>query len=979
MALYVYFLLTLAVLLPGFRGGDAAAQQLPLHYLGQQEGLGNLSVNALEQDASGYLWVGTDNGLFRYNGKQFQRYAQAEGMVGTQVTALLADRLARLWVGTADGAYLLRGRRLLPLRAAGAALPVDTGQSLTPGPQGKLLLVSSGRLYEADPQPDAAGYVNARAVFSKVERQALPQLDQLAGVLAEADGDVWMGCGVALCVRNRRGVVVWGVAAGVPEDRWLNLRRGSDGSLWARGQHHVIVLSPGGHRFHERSPRANVMRKVAVATALVEDGDHRMLINTDQGLARWHAGGWQYFGGANGLRMGGGVPAMLVDRDHGLWLGTAGHGLVRWKGYDNWENWGAPQGLPDDHVFAFLRDRAGRLRIGTRSGMAMLAGGAAARAVPVPGYRHEQWNSMVKDRRGNLWSSSYTGSLVREDAASGQVRQVATLDMIFGLLADRQGRIWISSATGLYVLDPAAAAPVARRPAGLPAGSALLSELTRRSCQGLDGTLWFLTGAQLWRLREGRWQDYLLRRHNEPEFDMLACSADGSVWLGQGSAGLWRASVTAGGLVKRALSSAALRDKVLLSMHEDRHGRLWLGTDAGLVLWDRKRWRQFDSSDGLAWNDINARPFYEEADGALWIATSNGASHIIHPERLLAPYPLSAMVEEVERDGRAVRLGDGDALPWSAGALHLTIASLSYQHRDALRFRYRLAGLETDWTISASPTPRYAALPPGDYRFEYQVLNQDTDSSSALAELRFTILPPWWRSLWFMLLCALLLVAGVGQLHRWRVRGLRQRAAQMELLVQARTRELELSQEALRERALRDGLTKAWNRAAVLEMLDQLIAKGPREGGAFLLCLMDLDFFKRINDNYGHLAGDAVLCQLVQRLMAGVRPYDLVGRYGGEEFLVLLTDVDGADGAARVEHLRRSIAAAPFDLGAQGPLKVTASVGVAVFDPSRPVAGLELVRRADLALYRAKALGRNRVEFACAEDAATDAPHPPSP
>jgi GGDEF domain-containing protein len=173
---------------------------------------------------------------------------------------------------------------------------------------------------------------------------------------------------------------------------------------------------------------------------------------------------------------------------------------------------------------------------------------------------------------------------------------------------------------------------------------------------------------------------------------------------------------------------------------------------------------------------------------------------------------------------------------------------------------------------------------------QYAVENLDSQSSSAPRELSFTIDPPWWRTAAFYLLCAVAALAALWYLYRNRVRGLKARNALMEGLVRDRTRELELSQEALRDRALRDALAKAWNRGAILEMLDQALLKSQRSGAPFLLILLDLDHFKRINDGYGHQAGDAVLREVVLRLNASVRPYDLVGRYGGEEFLVLLSD-----------------------------------------------------------------------------------------
>lgn len=165
----------------------------------------------------------------------------------------------------------------------------------------------------------------------------------------------------------------------------------------------------------------------------------------------------------------------------------------------------------------------------------------------------------------------------------------------------------------------------------------------------------------------------------------------------------------------------------------------------------------------------------------------------------------------------------------------------------------------------------------------------------------------------------------------------------------------------LRDQARQDPLTGLFNR----RVLDQaaLAAWDRWKGGSepFAALSLDLDFFKRVNDAHGHLAGDGLLKQVAWRLSAAVRKVDTVARTGGEEFVVLLPQVDRESALATAERLRAAIRAAPFEL-ADGLWPMTISVGVALAHPGD--AGPDVVlQRADLALYRAKAAGRDRVEF----------------
>jgi len=169
--------------------------------------------------------------------------------------------------------------------------------------------------------------------------------------------------------------------------------------------------------------------------------------------------------------------------------------------------------------------------------------------------------------------------------------------------------------------------------------------------------------------------------------------------------------------------------------------------------------------------------------------------------------------------------------------------------------------------------------------------------------------------------------------------------------------ELLKTREELRQQATHDGLTGLLNRSTILEALDDEISRAARAVRPVSVIMADLDRFKSVNDTYGHLAGDAVLREAARRLKASARCYDLVGRYGGEEFLIVLPGCDASDAAGQAERMRNAIAGAPFITPSQ-PLPVTVSLGVASSSHCPPDA---LVRLADDALYEAKAGGRNRV------------------
>jgi diguanylate cyclase (GGDEF)-like protein len=205
---------------------------------------------------------------------------------------------------------------------------------------------------------------------------------------------------------------------------------------------------------------------------------------------------------------------------------------------------------------------------------------------------------------------------------------------------------------------------------------------------------------------------------------------------------------------------------------------------------------------------------------------------------------------------------------------------------------------------------------------------------------------------------------------------------ELKVRLRAGTRLVELqaqllsAREALREQATKDWLTKVWNRSSILDLLSRELARSGREARPVGLVLVDLDHFKNVNDTLGHFAGDAVLREAAVRMLSAIRPYDSVGRYGGEEFLILLPGCDEQATCGLAERVRAQIAKDEVAAG-ETTLSLTASFGATSVMARQGITAEELIRKADEAMYLAKRLGRNRVEL-LPFDSPDAVPAPPS-
>ena len=297
-----------------------------------------------------------------------------------------------------------------------------------------------------------------------------------------------------------------------------------------------------------------------------------------------------------------------------------------------------------------------------------------------------------------------------------------------------------------------------------------------------------------------------------------------------------------------------------------------------------------------------------------------------------------------------------------ASVFSLEFAALHYTEPSANRYAYQLQGFDRDWveTDAAHRTASYTNLNPGQYVFRVKAANHLGVWNPEPATLKITITPPFWQQWWFRAGAAALVVGALALAYKTRINRLTRHQAELENTVAARTAELEESNRKLAALSTTDGLTGVSNRRGFDLALAAEWRRAARTGQTLALSMLDVDYFKKYNDYYGHLAGDATLRTVADLITThGRRTSDLVARYGGEEFALLAAATDATDAFGIAEEICAELArrALPH---AESPFGIlTISIGVAVMVPTEDTSPELLVEMADQALYRAKEKGRN--------------------
>ena len=912
----------------------------PFRTYGTEAGLGNLAAMRIAQDAAGFLWVATQDGVYRYDGNRFARFGLAEGLPSSYMANVQAAPDGSVWVITYGGLARFDGRRFNAVAAPQPnAISIDDANNVWIATARGVMRGNTKQPFEV-----IAGWPGEEATavwFDKSARAVLAASANHMGRFANGGWTFWANPG------NERidAIVV---------DR--------QHTIWARSAAHLWSKAESESAFHDESRALP-----ATSTSGYLDVDRRgnLWVPTDRGVATHDDSGWSVIGAAEGLPIEW-ARDVLEDREGSIWIASLG--VHRMLGRGELTTYDRRSGLPNAVIWCFLFNHAGRLLVGTDLGL--------ARSTPtgwetVPGTAGHQIRSVIEDADGTLWMAGSPAEVLR---VSGDIRTYPVAGRtVLKLVRDNDGALWAATRGGGLLRKAANEDHFTR--IAVPSGTS--DETFRWLLIDSRGRLWAAGEHGIACLDRGIWRRYTTHdglAHNHAAYIVEIASGDFLATYFE-PLGMVRFSIDGGAamhIVDHLDAGRGLSSSKIFLVGEDAHHRLWVGTGVGVDLLNGPLIEHLGMADGLAGDDIDAMAFLAQPDGEVFLGTSSGFSHYV-------PRADAPRVEPPP-----VRITSS-----AVGAKHdfsASFAALTYLKQDLIEYQVRLVSLEDEWRPAVSRDVRYAMLAPGQYRFEARARLRP-GTWSAPVTVPFTIAPAWWQTWWARALGIVAMIALIVLAHRARVALLRRRNRELEALVAQRTHELADVNTRLLDLSVTDALTGMKNRryldfcmpeymADALrrhESLSRTGADPTRENADLLFFLLDLDRFKEINDRFGHAAGDRVLVDIHELLKTTMRDTDTLVRWGGEEFLLIARNSSRHEAAAIAERIRSAIAGHAFIVGRRTTsLRLTCSIGFAAF-PFLPLdrtrfGWQEVLDVADTCLYAAKHAGRNRTVGIIAAD-----------
>jgi signal transduction histidine kinase/CheY-like chemotaxis protein/ligand-binding sensor domain-containing protein len=757
----------------------------------QEDGLPENDVTGIVQTRDGYLWLGTQEGLVRFDGIHFTVFDKSNTpeLTSVYILTLREGHDGSLWIGTSGGGLCRLKDGKFSAGPTQDGLSYDFVQALYEGDDGSLWIGTAGhglgRLKEGK--------------FSRYTTKDGLSDDFIWALEGTEDGSLWIGTNHGLNRLKDGQFTLYTTREGLPNNVVWSLGLGRAQSLWVGTGGGLCRMQDGKlHTYAgKESPDGYAVKSV------YEDQHGTLWVGTDgHGLERIEDGNVSTYTTKEGLSNDS-VSAIAEDDEGSLWLGTFGGGLVRLKDA-NFITYGNKQGLSMEDVNAVYESHDGSIWIGTSGGgLNRLKDGKVSHYTSKQGLPSDEVWSVLESSDGSIWVGTKGGGLAR--IQKGRITTYSTEDglsndSIRALLEDPQGNLWIGTRSGGLNRFKDGKFTLYSTHNGLP------SDVIRALYRDPAGTLWIGTEGGLVAMAGGSFKTYTTKDGlANDETCSIYRDREGTLWIGSCSGGLSRFKE---GKFTAYTTRQGLFDDIVFQILEDGRGNLWMSCNKGIYRASKNELNEFAQgiikrihcvsygvSDGMGSRECNGgfQPAgWKTKDGRLWFPTLKGVA-VVDPARLRTDgQPPRVIVEQVLIDGTPVPALGNIKVPPGHRKLEFCYTGLSFSAPGKVQFKFQLVGFDQKWVDAGSRrVAYYTNIPAGRYRFRVIACNGEGVWNREGASVDVDLKPHFYQTLWFYTLAALLLLAAVTGGHRLRVQQISAHEKELERRVKERTEELQ--------------------------------------------------------------------------------------------------------------------------------------------------------------------------------------------
>ena len=774
--------------------------QYSLEVWGSDQGLPQSAIQALVQTPDGYLWIGLEEGLARFDGVRFALFhkGNTEEFTYNDVIALHVDRAGNLWIGTDGGGllYLKHGKFTALTTKDGLAGDVVT--SIYEDRQGALWIGT---------QLGLSQWRDGK--FTKYTTEHGLSKNVVLSLCEDRAGNLWIGTegGGLNCYKDEK-FKIYSANDGLANDVVWAIHEDKTGKLWIGTNAGLHYLYDGKFtRYTTKDGLANDFVR-----AIFTDRAGSLWIGTLGGLNRWHEGSFTTFSTKHGLSKDF-VKALCEDREGSLWIGIYGGGLNRLRD-GKFTNYSVSNGLSHNMVWTVYEDRSGNIWFGTDQGLNRFKDGKFSIFAPSQSNGLNRVTALHEDRAGNFWIgtagqglSCWSGGAWRRFTDQNGLSN----NFVRSVFEDRRGNLWIGTDRGLNLLQNGKFRTYTTE-------DGLSNDGIRYLHEDRAGGLWIATrsgGLNL--LKDGKFTIYTTKDGLSSDLIRpIYEDQEGTLWIGTNGGGLSRFK---DGKFAGYSTKDGLFDDLIFQILEDARGNLWMSCNKGIFRVSKQELNDFaagkitsltsvayDKNDGMKASECNgsAQPAgWKTRDGKLWFPTVAGVVMIDPASIKTNTLPPPVVIEQMIVNGSVQDLKNPQLAPGSK-SIEFHYTGLSFLAPQKVQFKYRLDGYDDDWIEAGTRRAAYYTnIPSGDYNFQVMACNNDGVWNRAGAALRFSLQAHFYESKLFYFFCLLAFIftgTGAYRLHVRRIRAreveaaLRRAKEELESRVKERAAELEQAQ-----------------------------------------------------------------------------------------------------------------------------------------------------------------------------------------